>query len=262
MAEQPVSEDPVHWDMGDAIAPVDPNTVEPEEPHEIVSVVHGQSEDIENLVAESDEAVDVSSPLISFGLSPTTEVPTESLPSETSRGVGYQVTDLSAIQADPDRFHDFVYRSTLRAMVDAIIECEAPLREDILAQRIARAHGWLRTGNKIRERIMLQLREVDRTSESSGNFVWKLGTVTELLDYRHPRDTDSRRAIPEIPLAELAAFVVGNVDLLGEPDPALGLARLLGVERLAGTSRSRLQEAIERAQIHITVSSNKSGSRS
>ena len=160
----------------------------------------------------------------------------------------YRLTDLTGFVAEPDRFHDFAYRDTLQAMVAAVIERESPLRTDILCQRIARAHGWLRTGGKIRERIDIHLRDFDRTQESSGEFIWKAGDVTDTRVYRAPANDDARRAIPDIPLAELAAVVRANPDLLDEPDPARELARLLGVERLAAGSRGRLEEAIARVR--------------
>lgn len=99
---------------------------------------------------------------------------------------------------------------------------------------------------------MLHLKNVDKTSESSGDFIWKKGTVAELIAYRSPYDADSRRAISEISLAELASAVVSNEDILEEPDPALALARLLGVERLAATARARLDEALDRARSHLS----------
>jgi very-short-patch-repair endonuclease len=160
----------------------------------------------------------------------------------------YLITDLSGFSVQPDHFHEFAYRDTLRAMVAAVIETESPLRTDILCQRIARAHGWLRTGAKIRERIDMHLRDFDRTQESSGEFIWKPGAVTEVFTYRPPHSEEARRGIPDIPLAELAAVVRGHPDLLDEPDPARELARILGVERLAGGSRARLDEAIARAR--------------
>lgn len=160
----------------------------------------------------------------------------------------YHITDLSAFRADPDRFFEFGYRDTLRAMVAAVIETESPLRTDILCQRVARAHGWLRTGGKIRERIELHLRDFDRTGESSGEFIWRAGAVVDIRPYRAPAGEEARRAIPDIPLAELAAAVRENPGLLDEPDPARELARLLGVERLAAGSRARLDEAIARSR--------------
>jgi hypothetical protein len=160
----------------------------------------------------------------------------------------YRVSDLAPFPADPSRFFDFAYRDVLRAMVITVIETESPLRTDILYQRVARAHGWLRTGGKIRERIEMHLRDFDRTHESSGEFVWKGGAVADFRPYRAPDSDEARRAIPEIPLAELAEVVRVNPDLLDEPDPARELARTLGVERLAAGSRARLDEAIARAR--------------
>ena len=162
----------------------------------------------------------------------------------------YRITDLSGFRAQPDRFFDPEYAPIIRGMVDAIIETEAPLRVDVLAQRIARAHGWLRTGGRIRERIELQLKHLQRTIESSGEFVWKQAIVADIYDYRHPVTEGAQRSIAEMPLAELADLVIKRTELLNEPDPARELARFLGVERLAAVSRARLEEAIARARQH------------
>ncbi|MGV1760810.1 DUF3320 domain-containing protein [Rhizobium sp. A22-96] len=171
-------------------------------------------------------------------------------PDETVEERRYSITDLSGFRADPDQFFEFGYRDTLRGMIEAVIETESPLRADILAQRLSRAHGWLRTGGRIRERIDLHLRGLDTTLESSGEFIWKKGAISDIVPYRQPASEDARRSIADIPLAELAFVVLNNPDLLDEPDPARELARLLGVERLAAVSRSRLDEAIARARQH------------
>lgn len=163
----------------------------------------------------------------------------------------YRVTDLSGIQADPALFFDFSYRDTLKNMVEAVMATEAPLREDILAQRVARAHGWLRTGSRIREQIDLHLKNVDRTQESSGAFVWNKGTVSDFIPYRVTEDIGQRRGISEIPLAELAFVARDQNHLLADTDPALSLARILGVDRLASASRERLDEAITRARLAL-----------
>ncbi len=171
----------------------------------------------------------------------------------TSNEREYKVTDLSSFRAEPDQFFEFGYRDTLRRMIEAVIETESPLRADILAQRISRAHGWLRTGGRIRERIDLHLRGYDTTKESSGEFIWKVGTVSKIMPYRHPTSEEARRSIADIPLAELASVVSDNPDLLDQPDPARDLARLLGVERLAAVSRSRLDEALALARSHVST---------
>lgn len=176
----------------------------------------------------------------------------ESVVALRADGSAYRMADLSTFKVDPDSFFEFSYRPTLKAMIEAVIEAEAPMREDVLAQRIARAHGWLRTGSRIRERISLHLKELDRTEESSGSFVWKKGTVAEVHPYR-AGEGQARRSISDTPLSELAAIVIANRGLLDESDPALSMARVIGVERLAATSRARLEEAIEKARVHCTA---------
>ena len=175
-------------------------------------------------------------------------VPPEPLPVRPA----YRVTDLSPFTADPELFFEFGYRDTLKAMIDAVVETEGPVLADVLAQRITRAHGWLRTGARIRERIELHLRAYDTVTESSGVFIWKKGDAQRVLPYRSPFNEEARRPISDIPLAELASLAIDNRDLLDMPDPARDLARLLGVERLAATSRARLDEAIGRASMYLS----------
>lgn len=164
-------------------------------------------------------------------------------------GATFSTVDLSGITADPDCFFEFSYRPTLQAMVDAVMAAEAPVRDDVLAQRVARAHGWLRTGARIREQIALHLREYDRTEENPGSFLWKAGTIAPHIPFRRPHGPDHRRGLAEIALAELTDFVLSQRAALDEEDPPLVYARLLQVERLAAPSRERLQEAIARAKM-------------
>ncbi len=162
----------------------------------------------------------------------------------------FAMANLSTIKADPDCFFEFSYRPTLQAMVDVVMEAEAPLREDVLSQRIARAHGWLRTGARIREQIGLHLRALDRTEESSGVFLWTPGTIAKRVPFREPQSQEHRRGLAEISIAELADFITSHRTALGEDDPPLVYARLLQVERLTSPSRERLREAIIRAEEH------------
>lgn len=251
LVDQQASNKTVHWDMGHEIDPVDPPAPDVG-PLEVVEEPGPALQMDEHPVPFNE--VNESSPATLKAIIPVDQSSTSSAVEERKllTGTPYRVTDLSGVQAEPDRFFDFSYRSTLQSMVDMILACEAPLREDVLAQRIARAHGWLRTGGRIRDRISLHLYDVDRTIESSGDFVWKKGTVTQVLSYRPSHDTESRRAISDIPLSELASVVLMHRDILTEPDPMLVMARLLGVERLAATARGRLEEALNRAKSHLS----------
>lgn len=161
----------------------------------------------------------------------------------------FAMADLSVIKADPDCFFDYSYRPTLQSMIDLVMDAEAPVREAVLAQRVARAHGWLRTGARIRDQIALHLKALDRTEETSGRFLWKPGTVASRIAFRAPQAPEHRRSLAEISIAELADFVLSHPRVLDEVDPPLVLARLMQVERLAAPSRERLLEAIAQARI-------------
>lgn len=229
-----------HWDMGHEVDRIE--EIRDEDLPPAIEVALPPTADETQLVSSSDPSVS-DAPAIPLTSTPAAE------PAPASNS-GYRVTDLSAFKAEPDLFYEFAYRDTLREMIEAVMDAESPLPADVLAQRIARAHGWLRTGGRIRERIDLHLRGYDTTSESSGIFVWKKGHIVDVLPYRPSANEESRRAIADIPLAELASVVIDNHDLLDMPDPARDLARLLGVERLAATARARLDEAIARSRSH------------
>ncbi len=258
-SQDEVAELTTRWDMGHEVEQAEPMPeVETPSAEELSPPMPALEADLVQLLATLSPAD--TSPF------PVSSVPDEGCRSATltatpageavARAPGiYRVTDLANFGADPGRYYDLDYRNTLRSMIEHVIEVESPIRADILAQRIARAHGWLQTGRRIRERVDLHLREADATQESSGAFVWKKGSVAEVIEYRAAADAASRRPIGDIALAELAFVVVKNRDLLEQPDPALDFARLLGVERLAAVSRSRLEEAMERAMTHLSKNS-------
>ncbi len=171
-------------------------------------------------------------------------VASSATPSAQSGFTRFAITDLSAFKADPDLFYAASYRPTLQAMVDAVIEAEAPIKDDVLAQRLARAHGWQRTGGRIREQIERHLRTLERTRESTGTFLWKPGTVAARTPFRVPLNPDHRRSVADIALAELTDLVLRHPGALEDDDPPLTYARLMQIDRLAATSRERLVEAI------------------
>jgi hypothetical protein len=72
-------------------------------------------------------------------------------------------------------------------------------------------------------------------------------SVAQRVPFRKPAGPHHRRSLGEISIAELADFTAAHPDAF-EEDPPLVYARLLQVERLAGRSRERLQEAIQRSR--------------
>ena len=165
---------------------------------------------------------------------------------ETSR---YRVTDPSdAISgANPDRFFDGDYNDTLSAMIAHVVDHEGPVLDALLARRIARAHGWLRTGGRIRERVFQIARACYRTTdEDVGTFYWPkhLDPAAE-PPFRAPVDEESVRATDEISLQELASLARAVIAQGTEGDGMYqAMARQLGLQHIRAASRARLESAL------------------
>ncbi len=84
--------------------------------------------------------------------------------------VHYQLADLDDAAVHQARFFDDDYSRELRQMAMAVVEAEAPVRDDVVARRVARAHGFARTGARIKDRVLSLLPEITTTEEDAGRF--------------------------------------------------------------------------------------------
>jgi len=164
----------------------------------------------------------------------------------------YRVTNPAEIIADlnPERFFDVDYNHILSTMIAHVIHHEGPVLDALLARRIARAHGWLRTGGRIRERVFQLARTHYRTTdEEVGTFYWPehIDPATE-SQFRAPADEDSMRSADEISLPELASLArsVLAQGAQGE-DVYYAMARELGLQQLRAASRARFALALQSA---------------
>jgi len=154
----------------------------------------------------------------------------------------YQIADLTgfAEAINAARFYDEEYDEVLTGVIGHVLRCEAPILDALLVQRIARAHGFLKAGRLIRERV---LELVDRhyhirPDPSGGNFVWvDKESPDQWFHYRTHDSEETIRRIEEIPLEELraAALDCPNGDLPVE------IARKFGTKRLSASVRDRLE---------------------
>ncbi len=162
----------------------------------------------------------------------------------------YQVSNpADAITSvEPDRFFETEYTGTLLALIAHVVKHEGPLLDAVLARRIARAHGWLRTGGRISERVLQLARSrYKTTAEDVGVFYWP-----EHLDpaaeppFRAPADGDSVRPADEICMPELASLartiIAGGFQ--GEV-VCHAMARELGLQQLRAASRSRFERVLK-----------------
>lgn len=149
--------------------------------------------------------------------------------------------------ANPDRFFDGDYNDILLAMIAHVIDHEGPVLDAQLARRIARAHGWSRTGSRIRERVFQLARALCRTTdEEIGTFYWPLRLdPTVEPTFRAPADEDSVRAVDEISLAELTSLARSVIAQGTQGEGIyLAMARRLRLQQLRAASRARLENVV------------------
>ncbi len=157
----------------------------------------------------------------------------------------YLSTQLPDASTEQDRFFDADYSKTLRAMALQVLEAQGPIREDALAREVARAHGFARTGNKIKKRLLELLPEVTATEESVGKFLWAIDSPPRSIPFRYPAPAGERRSLDEVAMPELVGLVKEHPGLAETDDPAIALARIIGLARLAQPARERLEQALE-----------------
>ncbi len=151
---------------------------------------------------------------------------------------------------DPEAFYQTSYGETLAKMVAHIVEVEGPVLDAVLARRIARAHGWQRTGSRIQDHVeAIAARNHRSTEEEVGTFYWPTSRAPEAaIGFRRSQD-ESARAVDEICMPELLALArevlaAGKIGEVG----IVAMARELGLQRLRGASRGRFEKAMDAAQ--------------
>jgi very-short-patch-repair endonuclease len=158
----------------------------------------------------------------------------------------FRRTDLSRFSSvlRPDLFYEACYDPVLLELTAHIVKVEAPLRDDVLVERIARAHGFMRSGRLIRERVLkLKGRSFLRWADTAGGmFVWSSKLAREeWTAFRAPASEDDIRSIEDICSEELRA---GAAAVLAD-DMAWELSRRLGIRRLSSSARERIEKALQ-----------------
>ncbi|WP_222184067.1 DUF3320 domain-containing protein [Geminicoccus harenae] len=148
--------------------------------------------------------------------------------------------------AEPDRFHDPDYLTTLEAMVSHVIEIEGPIFVDVLTVRIARAHGFQRTGGRIRAAVMAAVHDrFPRSEEADRLILWPCGMPP--ADRVSFRLSEGQRDSADVPFQELvglaAACLAENAG-----DVVRRMGQYLQLGKIREATRARLELAILQAR--------------
>lgn len=157
----------------------------------------------------------------------------------------YEVADFAPFVSEisADRFYDPVYEATLMRLIGHVLEKEMPILDELLVNRIARAHGFQRSGRVIQERVLeIATRHYHlRRDPVGGCFVWQDPKTAETWSaYRTPVTEESARKIEEIAFEELRAAIPD----IRDGDVPVEIARLFGIRRLAASGRARLEAVL------------------
>jgi hypothetical protein len=163
----------------------------------------------------------------------------------------YIITDFSAsgLRPDASQFYDGGYRTTLRQMIALVVATEAPIYEDVLVDRIARAHGFQRSGNNIYQTISgIVGREFTRSNDDDRAVIWSNGMQTNTPSlYRE--SSHAMRSHADTPIAELASLATPFVRLrMSDEEVLRRMADHFQLGRLREATRCRFQEALKLAQ--------------
>lgn len=156
----------------------------------------------------------------------------------------------SEVQLDASRFFERSYDAELSRMVAQVVETEGPILDEVLARRIARLHGWQRTGARITERVTsIAARACKKTKEDVGTFFWPgILEAGQPVPFRSAAD----RSVDEICVQELVSLAI---DILRtgrtDEDATTAMAKTMGLQRLRAQTRSRLDAALARAQTRL-----------
>jgi len=182
-------------------------------------------------------------------LSPANKVPDTRIDQVFTASQPSDAVPAGAISAG--LFYESSYDTVLQQMVEWVVRHEGPVLDAVLARRIARVHGFQRTGSRIQQRIeRIAQQQFKTTEEVVGTFYWPRELEpSEEVPFRWPIDEDSTRGVEEICDAELFSLARHVFRRgLSEQDALIAMARELGLQRLREASRGRLERALSRAR--------------
>ena len=158
----------------------------------------------------------------------------------------------------PDRFYDTDYQFVIRDLSFEIIDNLGPITFRHLCEKIARFHGFQRTGSQIRKTVWAAIHK-DRKPEKGPkgeNIFWpKDKQPANLIPFRGMKVSGEERSWKQVPYPEklgLAHLVVTN---RGRQNPVEAMAQKIGLRQLRQKTREELEELLNSAA-EITRSEN------
>ena len=176
---------------------------------------------------------------------PTEPAVDHTLIKEASDIVPEAQCDVSVDDTDASDLGNAMQREHMLSIIDEVITEFSPIHEDDLCTGVARSLGYSKAGRKIKTQIIeLANAHYRQTTEDVGTFFWKEGQTPDNCTFRH-RGKDEVCNVVHIAMPELMALARKR-HIYYDNDPAKAMANELGLSRLRGVTRSRLEMAWSR----------------
>lgn len=127
----------------------------------------------------------------------------------------------------------------MAALIAHVLQTEAPILDGLLVQRIARSHGFQRSGNRITDRVLeiAERNHYPKPDPGGDTFLWLSRDDPSAWDqYRTPSSEQDLRRIEEIAAEEIRAAAKAYA----QGDTALEVSKLFGIRRITEQARERM----------------------
>jgi hypothetical protein len=154
------------------------------------------------------------------------------------------------MRIDAKRFYDDDYQEIILSIGCTIVDKAGPITCKHLCDRIARLHGFQRTGPEIKRtiwRVMHRARGLSQDPDNAEVFWPKGADVAGWIPFRGMKVDGVVRTWSDLPFPEklgLAHEILSR----NEPDPALEMSRQLGLSRLRAVTRQQIEAVVVAAQ--------------
>ena len=153
---------------------------------------------------------------------------------------------------NPDTFYNDDYKFTLRGLGTEIIDQLGPITLRYLCQKIARLHGFQRTGAQIRKTVWAAVHRERRIQKgpSGENIFWpSQQTPQEVIKFRGLKIGGEERPWKHVPYPEKLGLALEAISADGtQHSPVDYIGNRLGLARLTASTKAELLELIREAK--------------
>jgi Protein of unknown function (DUF3320) len=129
-------------------------------------------------------------------------------------GLPYQPTNFASLGVTLNKhsLYEREYRRIIQLMVDHVIRSEGPIFDEMVARRVARAHGLGRATGKL---LQITWKVADpsfaRSSEDGRSIVWPSPELQKLVPFRNaPKDVRDHVDVPHGRIAVACELALGS----------------------------------------------------